>query len=60
MPGEPGPRHTGGAPHASGPSGRGSGDTPYDETGGLPMTNGDVGGCTYAAEQATDGDRSRR
>lgn len=60
MPGEPGARHNGDAPHASDPSGRGSGDTPYDETGGQPMTRSQprskrrsvVGGPTYGEVHA--------
>lgn len=57
MPGTPGSRHTGGAPHASDGPRRRSGGAPYDSTASLPMMNGDVGGRTYAVEQATDGSR---
>jgi hypothetical protein len=65
MPGEPVPCHTGGAPHASdGPRRRG-GDTPYDETHGLPMTKSQprsnrrsvVVGPTYGEVDATKSEK---
>lgn len=46
MPGESGSRRTGDVPRASDPCSRVSGDTPYDDAIGPPMTNGDVGGTT--------------
>jgi hypothetical protein len=47
MPGEPGPRHTGGAPHASDHPSHVAGDTPYDAAVSLPMTSRTVGVGSY-------------
>lgn len=60
MPGEPGPRYTGDAPHASDAPVRRGGDTPYGGTVGLPMTTlGTVGGRPYIdlSSRTRPGDR---
>lgn len=60
MPGTPGHRRTGDAPHASHGPRRRSGGAPYNDSVSLPMISGTVGGRTYAAGQMTDGSRSTR
>jgi hypothetical protein len=47
MPGTPGLRLTGAAPHASDASAARRCATPYDSAYSLPMTSGTVGGPTY-------------
>ena len=47
MPGTPGHRHTGGAPHVSDAMRRLRADTPYDGASTMPMTQRTVGGNTY-------------
>lgn len=47
MPGTPGPRHTGGAPHASDRLRQSDGDTPYDDASSLPMASRSVGATAY-------------
>ncbi len=65
MPEDPAPRHTGDASHASHPCHRGSGDTPYDEAIGQPMTRSQprsngrsvVGGRTYGEVHAAKSEK---
>lgn len=58
MPGEPGHRHTGDAPHASDPCRRGGGDTPYDDARALLMTHVVVGATTYLPHDHRTGERT--
>lgn len=50
MPGEPGPSHSGGAPHASDAMRGYASDTPYGGSISLPMTTGTVGGRAYGSD----------
>ena len=52
MPGTPGPRHPGGAPHASHPVRWCRADTPYETRSGVSTPAGTVGAAPYG--ESTD------